>query len=227
MSDLVSRLAARSVGQPTSARPRVASRFEPGGGPVPSEPVDGPAPGLPTSITGPTEGDTDRSSTSLRRTDSGRARRDALTTSTHRTASPAREPARSATAPSRDPDGTATPAPTRPVEVARPVAEPGPPLPSDERADRPAVPVIARPHPTPVTAERTDRPPTTSASSRRGVGGEPQGNESGETISIHIGRLDVRANLEVAPTPAQTGAKNEQPEGLSLEDYLAGNRARR
>ena len=40
-------------------------------------------------------------------------------------------------------------------------------------------------------------------------------------VRVHIGRLEVRANLEQpAPTPARREAKRE--EGVSLSDYLRG-----
>ena len=46
------------------------------------------------------------------------------------------------------------------------------------------------------------------------------------TISIHIGRLDVRANLE-AGSPKPTPRPPPIPDaGPSLEDYLAGRRVR-
>jgi hypothetical protein len=42
-------------------------------------------------------------------------------------------------------------------------------------------------------------------------------------VRVHIGRLEVRANLH-EPSRAQPPAEAREPEGLSLSDYLRGKR---
>jgi hypothetical protein len=42
-------------------------------------------------------------------------------------------------------------------------------------------------------------------------------------VRVHIGRLEVRANLQEAPRPAPVPQAAEL-EGLSLSDYLRGRR---
>ena len=42
-------------------------------------------------------------------------------------------------------------------------------------------------------------------------------------VRVHIGRLDVRANLQEAPKRLPSRA-HTRPEGLSLSDYLRGRR---
>jgi hypothetical protein len=43
------------------------------------------------------------------------------------------------------------------------------------------------------------------------------------TVRVHIGRLEVRANLQEAPKPPR-GREAARAEGLSLSDYLRGKR---
>ena len=42
-------------------------------------------------------------------------------------------------------------------------------------------------------------------------------------VRVHIGRLEVRANVQEQPRPAPPPQPAE-PEGLSLSDYLRGRR---
>jgi hypothetical protein len=44
-------------------------------------------------------------------------------------------------------------------------------------------------------------------------------------VRVHIGRLEVRANLQEQPRPAPVlQPQPAEPEGLSLSDYLRGKR---
>ena len=99
-----------------------------------------------------------------------------------------------------------------PVLAIRPDAEPDAP-PAELRTTAavnaapatPAAPVLAAPAgavaPAAVAAARDEPPP----------------------VRVHIGRLEVRASLEEAPRPQQLPEPRE-PEGLSLSDYLRGRR---
>ncbi len=52
--------------------------------------------------------------------------------------------------------------------------------------------------------------------------------DGGPAVRIHIGRLDVRANLESAPSSRPSAQQRRtMPEPVSLDDYLAGRRGRR
>jgi hypothetical protein len=48
-------------------------------------------------------------------------------------------------------------------------------------------------------------------------------HDESRTVRVHIGRLEVRANLHEAPREQQR-REPRQPEGLSLADYLRGKR---
>ncbi len=50
--------------------------------------------------------------------------------------------------------------------------------------------------------------------------------EVAPTVHIHIGRLDVRANLQTAP-PAAATPPDGADDGVSLQDYLDGKRSAR
>jgi hypothetical protein len=43
-------------------------------------------------------------------------------------------------------------------------------------------------------------------------------------VRVHIGRLEVRANLQDSPPPPQPRPTDSRPQGLSLADYLRGKR---
>jgi hypothetical protein len=43
-------------------------------------------------------------------------------------------------------------------------------------------------------------------------------------VRVHIGRLEVRANLE-QPQPQRPRRESERPQGLTLSDYLRGRRS--
>jgi hypothetical protein len=51
----------------------------------------------------------------------------------------------------------------------------------------------------------------------------PLEREEAAVVRVHIGRLDVRANLQEAPARPPSRARTT-PEGLSLSDYLRGRR---
>jgi len=82
--------------------------------------------------------------------------------------------------------------------------------------------VPARPVP------RNDAPPPASVPSARGPrrSGSEQSASGANTVRIHIGRLDVRANLE-AVAPAEPAPTKRTEHGPSLEDYLRGAGAAR
>ena len=206
MSDLIGRIAARAVGAPAAAQPRVAEPLVGGGelevadeevvvpGAAPSPAAREPAPAI-----------------------QGRAVEPG-------TAAPSQEAARPASnvevppvAASPGPAAEELPRPERPLpaperasvdpaEVERgvPSAEPrvaaiAVPVPAT-----PAVPVVSAPAPAPaaVAVAALEEPPP---------------------VRVHIGRLEVRANLQEAPRPAPVPQAAE-PEGLSLSDYLRGRR---
>jgi hypothetical protein len=83
--------------------------------------------------------------------------------------------------------------PSAPVDSVAPTVVPATPLP--QAGPTPTGPIAA------VTVERDDA----------------------AVVRVHIGRLDVRANLQEAPKRPPRRAET-RPEGLSLSDYLRGRR---
>ena len=233
MSDLISRLAARAVAPGADARPRVRSRFEPSstGGPGPggidaehAAASDGPE--LPgdagehrswRGVDGPHDearlppagrrGSAPRPlSASTRRVDAsapraGAAGLDAALPS-DRGHGLVRAAAPSTTPATRPPDGS--PRGTRRT-ASMPIG-----------AASPGLPVRARPTAASPLGGRVDPHIAPSEST-----------PAGPVVRIHIGRLDVRANLQAAPPPAasEQGATDRGERGLSLPDYLAGRRS--
>lgn len=210
VGDLLSRLAARAVGRGPSAQPYVPVRFEPGGIEVVDEERVG-----PRGPAGPAQA---RVLAPVRPPGLG-----AMPTTTPEPArhSPVRarpvdrtEPAASlpALAPPPRPASTASPAPggaddRRPAPTA--VVDSGP-RPHPSLAPVPARPVPTSPF-TPPSSTHRDPPAATGAATEA------------PTVRVHIGRLEVRANLtRVPPTPARAVAPPAAE--LSLSDYLRGER---
>jgi len=211
VSDFLSRMAARAVGEAAAARPRVPGLFEAPAAAVEAllEIVDEEVV-APRPVPAREEGRPERSST--------------------RAASPS-APTRAVAEPVTATPGAqaARPAP-RPHEIAgAPPAISGverrepPPEPVEARRDLVAVTVpdlggrpvaSAAPRVTPavpaVAAAREPAPPA-----------PPHRDEP--AVRVHIGRLEVRANLE-QPAPEQPRREAARADALSLSDYLRGKR---
>jgi hypothetical protein len=208
VTDLISRIAARAVGAPALAQPRVAAPLvgegglevvdeeviAPGAAPAPVAHV--PAAPVPAAGAAPRASDAPRDIAAEPMT-AIEVQRAAASPGPAAEELPRHE--RSLPAPER--------ASTDPIEaeLGVPSAEP--------RAAATAVPVPVTPA-APVVIEPTRAPvPGTVASS-----------EEPPPVRVHIGRLEVRANVQeqarqVAPLPQPA-----EPEGLSLSDYLRGRR---
>lgn len=256
--DVLSRLAARSVGQGASARPRPRSRFEPApGGTIAGEaPVEGLDPdtdldGAPEDRAGPTAltaplhaGRRARLGTTAsgRRPGTGTGAdgsapgtdADLRTTRDHDDRTSAAVPGRGAggrRGPAPGPTGSGGSA-TRaggPIGIdgaapdldgsgaGRTGAATGHAAPPDDGSGRHLGVVAARP----ATRARPGQVPLAGSAGRAGATGGSR--TAGPLVQIHIGRLDVRANLE-ASAPEPRPAPVDAPAGLSLADYLAGKR---
>jgi hypothetical protein len=231
VSGHLQRLAARSVGSPSAsasaARPRLSARFEPsvrdsGSG---TAGFDEPAAGM-AAPPAPAPG-------SEAAADGGR-----------RQATPSPTPAdgaRGAPRPATRGRSAAGPAPASPPVAPAPAstANPHPPAAQPSAAEAaPARPASAdeRPAPqrrTPVatTARVAARPAAQGrpapAPDRREPAVPPAVAEA-PVVRVHIGRLEVRANLQPAPASAPAPARSEPaPEELGLSAYLRGERAAR
>ena len=251
--DVLARLAARSVGRGAAARPRPRSRFEVATdathhGGATAEGInkttrlddgdDGIDPASTTPLgllrrraTGRSTGSTSSAGAGADdRSTAGRARSTgaddgvgggpvADTASGHAPGDESSGPDHGARAslarPSRGPrpDTTGAPSAGTPFGPERPVTE----TPFDR--DRLGV-VAARP------AGRAQ--PTLTSRARAGDEPGPTGRaaDRAPVVQIHIGRLDVRANLDAAPAAAPPVPTPTEP-GLSLADYLAGKRGTR
>ena len=209
MSDLIGRIAARAVGAPALAQPQVAAPLVGEGGldvveeevAVPNAtPV--PAAEAPAAVPVPAAAAAPRASNPAPDIAAER-----LTTLEVPPAAAPPGPAaeelprheRHLSAPQR-----ASVDPTE-VELGVPAAEP--------RAAATAVPVPARPAAPVVIA-----PPPTAAT-------VTTAREKPPPVRVHIGRLEVRASLQEQPRPAPVlQPQPAEPEGLSLSDYLRGER---
>ena len=100
----------------------------------------------------------------------------------------------------------ATAAPREQVEGAR----------AAERAPAPAEIV----HAAPVAAA-----PTSVRVLETSVARAPSAPPEEPAVRVHIGRLEVRANLEQPPPPPRHTPTTDTAEGLSLSDYLRGRRS--
>jgi hypothetical protein len=209
MSDLIGRIAARAVGTPALAQPQVAAPLvgEGGLGVVEEEvavpnatPV--PAAEAPAAVPVPAAAAAPRASDPARDIAA-----EQVTTLEVPPAAALPRPAaeelprheRHLSAPQR-----ASVDPTE-VELGVPAAEP--------RAAATAVPVPVSPA-TPVLTAPPSAPAAATTTS-----------EEQPPVRVHIGRLEVRANLQEQPRPAPVlQPLPVEPEGLSLSDYLRGKR---
>jgi hypothetical protein len=221
MTDFLARLAARAVGEEDAvARPRLPARFEAAAPPASGAEL----PIVEDDVAADPGRATDRQEAVDRPTSS-----ETPPAGTEHAGEPPRPVSPNEEVPSR-PDARRPPDRTRvdpDALVARAAAPPParrtPDVTGDPRAPAvtpatPAAPVVpaaaARPAPFEVAA-----PPMRSAS--------PPLDDTSPTVRIHIGRLEVRANL-VDPAPPRSRARDQddarEPARLSLSDYLRGER---
>ena len=109
----------------------------------------------------------------------------------------------------REPDGAAEPrrAAERPA-----VRAPG----ELETPQRAAEPATALPVPT-VAASPIEAPQTVSPVA-------PLARDDAPPVRVHIGRLEIRANVQEPPRPQPARHESRRAEELSLGDYLRGRR---
>jgi len=76
-------------------------------------------------------------------------------------------------------------------------------------------------------AARPAAPPPASSHRGQEPDARPEAPAERETVvQVHIGRVDVRAQL-TSPPPVKTGKANTGPDTLGLHDYLRGARESR
>lgn len=201
--NLLQRLAARATGSIEPARPRVPSVFEDGGGYHGLTLVDttDERGGVHERMTNPSPSGPPLVSTRGRRPLVARA--DALFDVVVRSRPPAADP-------SQDPTrATVHGAVSGPV-LAAPRAAVSTPRPA-------RLPTPARPAPADAPLAGTD------AHSNHVAADTPATERN---ITIHIGRLDIRANLQTPPSAQREHRPTTEPD-LGLSDYLRGRRDRR
>jgi hypothetical protein len=206
VSDFLSRLAARAAGQAPLAQPRVPTRFEdPGEAAEPLDVVAGRAPSEPAAD---------------------------VAAAVSPVTPPPRPPLPPAAAPgaphvAEAPARTPMPAPPAPLVEDHAVTEPlGAAQPARERvASEPPAAVPPSPAAAPpavaVTAAGRPRNPGAVAPSPAGPADIAAPPPEPPPVRIHIGRLEVRANLEPVPATKPERRRPSEPE-LSLTDYLRG-----
>jgi hypothetical protein len=211
VTDFLGRLAARAVGVGTAARPRLAGLFEPAAaaGDATLEVVDeevvapGPAP---------------------------QARETPAAKGNGRRAAPPAQAQRAQLAPPANPaEVPAAPRPSpRPDSVAQSNYGPAPPPGISPRAAEPepvTVPRSERSLPAPVDvaplAQALPAAGAREAAALPAAAAPPRREEP--PVRVHIGRLEVRANIQ-PPPPERPRREPPRPEGLSLADYLRGQR---
>jgi hypothetical protein len=202
MSDFVSRLAARAVGDAPRARPAVAPEVA-----VPAERVAREAIHEATVARATPTAPAVRSEPPEARIEPAVAR--------------ARRPAQekrsrvvehSAVAPKTAGRGAARPSPPPAFEPAEPRAQAAPTRAPEVVSVVPAAPVAAAPIVRRVVESRLERVHAAAA-----VAAEPP-------VRVHIGRLEVRANVEQPPRQPTPPRPARRPE-LTLSDYLRGRRS--
>jgi hypothetical protein len=209
VSDFLSRVAARAVGRAALARPRLPALFEPAGGGADLEVVEevvgrsrsaGSQVAGPPSLKPPASPPTGRESSAPRRV------------------RPAEAPARTTVAmqqPSQPAHRDETPLPTLQRH------EPGREKIVEERtAVKDATVLVAEAAPATVAAE----PAALAKQSELPERLPPRSAPAPPPVRVHIGRLEVRANLQEPPRP-QRAPERPQPQELALGDYLRGRRS--
>jgi hypothetical protein len=198
VSDLISRLASRAVGATPLARPRVA---------LPVDAVAEPASRTPVAV---------RPEAPVARATPATP---AVRSEPEVPAEPTRERQRAEEAAAVTRERVVERTVVR--ETAVPTVREQEPQSAPERvaaresvATVPAVPAATSPVAARAVEGRVERTHTTSAAAVE----EPP-------VRVHIGRLEVRANLQQAPPPSQPRPKADRSEGLSLGDYLRGRRS--
>ena len=208
MSDFVSRVAARAVGRAAIARPRLPTLFEPAGAVRGLEVVEEVVVRLPRSAAPPPAAPSRQPPGSLS------ARGAAPRT---RRARPAAATARTTAARERTPAGRRDEALAASQERQAPIREAIVEEPTIAE-DAPVLPAAAAPGATVAAG------PTALAKQLAPPEPQPSGTASMPLpVRVHIGRLEVRANLQ---EPArQRSAERPRPQELSLGDYLRGRRS--
>ena len=202
MSNFLGRMAARAVGSTAVAQPRLPALFEPGGLEVAESTTVARAP-RPASVPRATASETERKRAPEIRAEREQVARPEVATQTRkaaRAATPAAPPALATVTPAPGPAPTEPSEPDSPPSLAEAIA-------SLTKQPVPATPALH--------GARRDAPPTPAATAA--VRDQPP------PVRVHIGRLEVRANLE-SPAPPPRPAE-PAPQGLSLSDYLRGKRA--
>lgn len=218
MSGYLQRLAARSLGAPAtaSALPRLPARFEsPGGGDAGLEVVDAELTvrGAPqaTNVQGGSRPSDRPRATADSAAPAPRARRSSAGARATAALPPATPPKHAA--PAARPQSRAA-APDVPGRAPAPV--PAQPAAVEVVTASAAVPVAAVP-------VAQSRPPLAAprGEPRAAAGAAPEA----PVVRVHIGRLEVRANLQPAPAVAPAAAAPEpRREELALSAYLRGER---
>ncbi len=226
MSDFIARIAARAVGEAPAARPRLPSVFE---GATPHgqlglEVVEAEVPATRPPV--PAQGrlavpGRDAPPAASEAEPSGTRREPEVREQTAPLVPPPAEPETQAT-----PITSAEPTGLEPEPVPA-VARAGDPEPTPAEAARvvvppaetvPAAPSVAVPPPVATAVPRVARPRETELATARVAALEPS------SVRVHIGRLEVRANLQRPATPRPRARDEERPPELSLADYLRGRR---
>jgi hypothetical protein len=213
VSGFLARVAARAVGQPAAARPRLPGLYEQPAGsglevvdteataPRPTQAAAAPFEGSRTA--GPTELAPPARPTAAPATRPGPARERAEP----------RTPASNTLLQTRSGAARIDPAGDERAEPASPPQQPGELLELEAAvAAVAAEPRVATARPLPAAEPPRAAAPRTAA------------REEQPAVRVHIGRLEVRATL---PEPAPQAARREapRPPDLSLSDYLRGKRA--
>jgi len=220
MSDFLSRVAARAVGRAPAAQPRLPALFDP-------------SPGAELELVG--EGTPERTAVPAPPTDPRRRSSLAAAGPTdpgspvERRPAPAAIPA-AATQDADLPDATAKRPPSA-VETRIPDERDRAVGPPPEREPAAIVPAPRSAEPVPAQAAVAAEPASPAAleAGSHGAVSSPATavGDPSPSMRVHIGRLEVRANLQPAapmPPAAPQRRRPDQPQGLSLTDYLRGKR---
>jgi hypothetical protein len=221
VSDFLSRIAARAVGEAPVAQPRLPARYEGAG--FEAEPglevVDEELVVPKTSSAGREPPSEPEPLPALERT-AARAAETGSRRSAQRNATPSPRAPRNPGEPSSRSDARS---------LERPRAA-GPSPAAASPADGPAVSASAASEPVRTTATSAAVAMPARRAAPRALPGPALANAAANVahdespVRVHIGRLEVRANLQERPRTERRREERE-PEGVALSDYLRGRRA--
>lgn len=227
MSDLFTRLAERAIRE---MQPRATDGFT-----VLEEPAEGPAPTLETAnarrqpvvdrVAPPAEPDPEPTTATAPRPIGPTSAEPTVTAERPETAAQSTEPAAPSTEPAAAPLNATTASADAEAVTIRSVVQAKDHASPSEPASHFEPPSVAVSTPSLTTYVAVAQPtPAKPAWPADTIAPGPAGGDDEPAVEVHIGRLDVRANLEQPAMPTQPRPTSKSVSELTLSAYLRGER---